>query len=372
MYLYPGAAALCILLEYPRLPFEGYNEAHNLCIKLSYLLMSFQGFSDAEPSLGKRRRACIECRKSKTVCEPADDGSYPCCRCRRLYLDCIECEDRRSQKRNASASPYDNPALGNGGSAIARQLVEVLAPEEAYDCSILDCERGVMRVLLEFNHEDTPLELLREWTHVAIRRKDFGIVGNAMTLAASNGYPVTSLESFLYPNSNPINASSQTKLPACASWINDTTNGPQLVLIKRVTNGETHFVTNQAFEKCVVARDSLQATWETTGRPSTELFLHPEDAPKVCALVEQLWRNLQPSDNAPKNNPDAVEKHCLRELSRPVRVWGSCPSPNYVLCTGRVQLVVTEQGSSQTSNLVLSFARSGNKASSLIKETSEV
>ena len=56
--------------------------------------------------------------------------------------------------------------------------------------SSLDCERGIMRALTEFGQAATnvPLELLREWTLVAINRKDCGLLGRAMTLLVKRAW----------------------------------------------------------------------------------------------------------------------------------------------------------------------------------------
>jgi len=169
-----------------------------------------------------------------------------------------------------------------------------------------------------------------------------------------------------------------SKLPAATAWVNDATQqGAQLVLIKQVHNGAVTFFTNPAFDSYVVTREFLQSTWTARGRPSTELFLHPEDAPVICGFVGRLWKGLAPSQQdagaAPDLHPGGLpgsgggsgtpgaapgtEKTCMRSVPSPVRVWISSPRPGYVQCNVRVQLVVHKSSSGQTSHIVFSFTK---------------
>ncbi len=72
----------------------------------------------------------------------------------------------------------------------ARRQTGVVGPP-TMDLS-LDCEKGIMRVLAEngIKSSDVPIELLREWTLVAVQRRDCGLLGRAMTLAAASNHPM--------------------------------------------------------------------------------------------------------------------------------------------------------------------------------------
>ena len=169
-----------------------------------------------------------------------------------------------------------------------------------------------------------------------------------------------------------------SKLPACTAWINDSSMGAQLVLIKRVKNGDVSFVTNAAFEKFVAKREELEAMWSERGRTPLDLFLRPEDCETISAAVEGLWKDLAPSpaplvqqrlvmaesSELPScSSPSAgagespCEKTCARTVPSPVLVRISAPKPGSAQCNLRVQLVVTESPSGQTSYTVFSFTK---------------
>jgi hypothetical protein len=187
--------------------------------------------------------------------------------------------------------------------------------------------------------------------------------------------PQCDVQSMTTHAATQVPGSGPTRLPACLSWVDNTTGGggmesggvgeggrsAQLVLIKQVVNGRVTFFTNRAFETYVISRDFLQSSWASKGRPSTELFLHPDDAPLVCAHVGRLWKGLveQPITTAPTSGggPEMLlsEKTCLRDLPTPVRVWVSWPHGGYVYCAVRVHLVVTKSSDGQTSHIVFSF-----------------
>ena len=188
----------------------------------------------------KRRRtplACAQCNKSKVKCEISLDGSDNCRRCQRLSLTCEFPTGRNAAKLRraamvvsaagasepASSMPAPHPlpaaiprvkaggpkcaaearatvhAAGSSaqaaaaaahkseGATIARRLATVLAGHEAD--SSLDCELGIMRALAEHGtaQADIPIELLREWTLMAMQRRDCGLLGRAMTLASAGG-----------------------------------------------------------------------------------------------------------------------------------------------------------------------------------------
>jgi len=417
------------------------------------------GHADPGGPKPKRQRtahACFQCNKSKAKCEVADDGGQKCRRCVRLFLPCAflgpdrpakaGCRDSDpyaayspSHHPNAQAqqtygashsTPLPNsspaPGLGGGGGGTfgearecstdgclpgaqnegamaARRLASVLAIP-GVDAN-LDCERGIMRALTEHNTaaSDVPLELLREWTLVAVQRRDCGLLGRAMTLAAAGGHSmetlldsVGTLSTVLHeitglfqaavvqaaaascpPGTAPppvtpyggghcsvLSAShgSMAALPACMAWVDDGGVGgrsAQLVLIKQVVNGRVTFTPNKAFETYVIGREFLQASWAAKGRPSTELFLHPDDAPVVCAFVGRLWKGLQPLDASRRRAvaPGAVvqEKECGRDLPAHVRVWVTKPQHGYVRCAGKVQLVVSKRTDGQASSMVFAF-----------------
>jgi hypothetical protein len=172
----------------------------------------------------KRRRtplACAQCNKSKVKCEISIDGDDNCRRCQRLALTCefptgrCAAKLRREQQRGVALGdadrddaaadksaprtlPRPSPAPAptadqarahrSEGAGIARRLATVLAGGGA-DAS-LDCEQGIMRALAEHGTTvtpDIPIELLREWTLVAMQRRDCGLLGRAMTLASAGG-----------------------------------------------------------------------------------------------------------------------------------------------------------------------------------------
>ncbi len=78
-------------------------------------------------------------------------------------------------------------------------------------------------------------------------------------------------------------------------------SGP-LAIVKQVVNGRVSFLTSRAFETHIFSKDVLQATWQTLGRPSTELFVHPEDTLAIYTLIGQLWKGLVMSP-APADAP---------------------------------------------------------------------
>lgn len=159
------------------------------------------------------------------------------------------------------------------------------------------------------------------------------------------------------------------KMPACTSWMMETEepfsrNGKpaKLVLVKQCINGHVSFFTNKAFDSYVISRQALETSWAARGRPSTELFLHPDDAEIVCAFVGQLWKDLsttyqRPIASAAITLPGMVleEKNCMRDLPCPVRLWVSSPFCCYAQCNGRVQLVVSRTSEGQTSHVVFCF-----------------
>jgi len=150
-------------------------------------------------------------------------------------------------------------------------------------------------------------------------------------------------------------------LPASVSWVTEV---DALVLVKQCVDGRMAFFTNRAFEAYVVSRQALQATWATRARPSTELFLHPEDAEQVCSLVGQLWKGLTTSSIARPHVPGEIpqpgalleEKTCMRDLPTPIRVWVTFPYRGYMHCNCRLQLVISRTAEGQSSHVVFCFA----------------
>mmetsp|Transcript_44024 Transcript_44024/g.99470 ORF Transcript_44024/g.99470 Transcript_44024/m.99470 type:complete len:731 (-) Transcript_44024:163-2355(-) len=273
----------------------------------------------------------------------------------------VSLEEPKALARNVSSRFEMNPSAssaglaGGGHAGKFRREASFLSLEEEnakLRSQLASAAGGTYPRFSESAFASAPAKPLSSSNAYTWGIEDFGSTEDAPS-APLLGLPTRERAPFPAP-------ADRLKLPVCTSWINDKTNGPQLVLIKRVGNdGKTRFVTNSVFEKCVLARDSLQANWEATGRPSTDLFLHPEDAPSFGpALFEELARNLAPAGTiVPGAQHDwgaAAEMQCLRELSSPVRVWMSGGmSPCYVRCTGRAQLVV----SGGASDLVLSFTR---------------
>ena len=310
----------------------------------------------------------MQCNKSKAKCE-IDDGSTEdvCRRCTRLGLPCQFAAQRTkgaprqpvnpgaallAQQQYAAAAAaaaaaqggafgpgagggvgfgqVPMVAYGNDGAMAARRLASALAAP-GVDTS-LDCEKGIMRALTEHGTGGSvPVELLREWTLIAVQRRDCGLLGRAMTLAAANGHSmetlldsVGTLSTMLHemtglfrhaviaaanpggvatraPLSGPSLsvaslggegdgpgrglALTAAKLPEALRWVAEPTSSDgvaaQLALVKQVVNGRVTFFTNKAFEKYVISRNFLHSSWSSKGRPSTELFLHPADAPTV-------------------------------------------------------------------------------------------
>ena len=354
--------------------------------------------------------------------------------------------------------------------------------------SNLDCEQGIMKALVERNHEatDIPIELLREWTLVAVRRRDCGLLARAMTLASAAGHSmggllgsfgsVSTLLSEItalfhetndtglgsgdgnssghssgngsgtynyhsgggdgsgnayYTNSsgdsyhsgsnsgdrsipgatsstsdsNPAlrqgapfsllfmgvagagSLSGLPPLPASMCWLHDHSSGAQLGLVKHVVNGVATFFSNKAFEAYVLSREILQASWQAQGRPSTELFIHPDDVFKVCSHVGRLWKGLALTMVCNEMIPglaaaaerggsgsfplslDTV-KECAREVHDVVRLWVTWPRRGYVQCRARVHLVVTvnPQGQ-QSSHLAFGFRALAPSESSSSSDT---
>jgi hypothetical protein len=152
--------------------------------------------------------------------------------------------------------------------------------------------------------------------------------------------------------------------------------------------------------------------WQSAkGRPATELFLHPQDAPVVCAYVGRLWKSLVPSPRAqaaptpaaalPPPPPSSTagsaasvaafeaevdtaaapasssevgkaagaaggvvdERTAAVDLPTALRVWvtagatahEACGYAGYVPCALRAQLVVAKTTGGQTSLVVLAF-----------------
>jgi hypothetical protein len=165
----------------------------------------------------------------------------------------------------------------------------------------------------------------------------------------------------------------------------NTSHPTQLVLLKRVLNGVVSYFTNRAFEMLIISKDTLQSAWASTGRPCVESFLHPNDAPVLCSHVRSLWDGLQGGKGGTTEaatsltasssssslssscastcgsgcgDPLRSEKTCARDLAAPVRVWASRPSggtAGYVLCSVRVQLVVTTNSDGQASHVAFAF-----------------
>eukprot|EP00615_Pteridomonas_danica_P000706 CAMPEP_0114349766 /NCGR_PEP_ID=MMETSP0101-20121206/15804_1 /TAXON_ID=38822 ORGANISM="Pteridomonas danica, Strain PT" /NCGR_SAMPLE_ID=MMETSP0101 /ASSEMBLY_ACC=CAM_ASM_000211 /LENGTH=528 /DNA_ID=CAMNT_0001488555 /DNA_START=322 /DNA_END=1908 /DNA_ORIENTATION=- len=328
---------------------------------------------------------------------------------------------KRQQETNVCTTSRCAVGGENEGAMAARKLANALSTPGVD--SNLDCEKGIMRALTEYNYTstDTPIELLREWTLVAIQRRDCGLLGRAMTLAAAGGHSMESLlenvgtlstmlleltglfqQAVVVTENNSSTSNLKTSneriitspvacsvgstdhpdlyLPECTSWFKESSErGKQLVLVKQVVNGKVSFFTNRAFDTYVVSSDTLQDSWAASGTPSIELFLHPEDAPTLCGFVGALWKNLRPNSlttttsSANNNINDHAggggraangdvsstsgisERSCLREMTRPVRMWVRGQVEGYVYCTGRVQLVVTKGPGGQSSNVVFSF-----------------
>jgi len=335
--------------------------------------------------------------------------------------------------KSPSSGKASTPAAANEGATIARRLAAALV-KPGVDSS-LDCELGIMRALTERNQQatDIPLELLWEWTLVAVQRRDCGLLGRAMTLASAAGHSMAGLlggfgslasvlceittvfkestesregssgssETDAKISDSSSTASSSTppcpllpmgaagappqsglpSLPASMCWLHDHSAGAQLGLVKHVVNGVATFFSNKAFESYVVSRENLQASWQAKGRPSTELFIHPDDVFKVCSHVGRLWKGLALTmvRNGPVpggavgpggTNAAAVAacgtgsfplaldtvKECAREVPDVVRLWVTWPRRGYVLCRARVHLVVTvnPQGE-QSSHLAFGF-----------------
>ncbi len=82
----------------------------------------------------------------------------------------------------------------NEGALAARRLAGALAGSGGADAS-LDCEQGIMRALTEHQYaaSNVPVELLREWTLIAVQRRDCGLLGRAMTLASASGHSMEHL-----------------------------------------------------------------------------------------------------------------------------------------------------------------------------------
>ena len=344
--------------------------------------------------------------------------------------------------KSPSSGKAATPAAGNEGATIARRLAAALV-KPGVDSS-LDCELGIMRALTERNQQatDIPIELLREWTLVAVQRRDCGLLGRAMTLASAAGHSMAgllggfgSLASVLCEITSVFSETSEAResssssgsssssssendaktsdgtsatssptppcpilpmgaagappqsglpsLPASMCWLHDHSAGAQLGLVKHVVNGVATFFSNKAFESYVVSRENLQASWQAKGRPSTELFIHPDDVFKVCSHVGRLWKGLAPTVFNKRGNGgggaagggegsvdstagEAAEeggaggagnsvKECAREVPDAVRLWVTWPRGGYVHCRARVHLVVTATPNGQISHLAFGF-----------------
>ena len=98
-----------------------------------------------------------------------------------------------AQWKSPSSGRASTPAASNEGATIARRLATVLV-KPGVDSS-LDCELGIMRALTERNQQatDIPIELMRDWTLVAVQRRDCGLLGRAMALASAAGHSMAGL-----------------------------------------------------------------------------------------------------------------------------------------------------------------------------------
>jgi len=227
---------------------------------------------------------------------------------------------------------------------------------------------------------ETPIELLREWSLVSVKRNDCELLGRAMTIASAAGHRLSDI--FVSPlpvdkilSGAAAHPTASTELPpnvmpACiSSWIHDDSRAAhgypgdrptQLVLVKRVVNGQATFVTNREFEMHVLPREQVETSWVTKNKPITEQFLHPADAEKASAQINQLWYTLKTTAN-----PGGAEKSSEMKLPGAYRVWvrmGYGATGGYINCKAQFQLVVESSLKGQTSHLVLCFNPSEQEA----------
>jgi len=256
-----------------------------------------------------------------------------------------------------------------------------------------------------------PVELLREWTLIAIHRGNMALIGSILSAAAAYGYTLEALlgdgmaltlgstilgffrvavrdASFpptpAVPATTSMTAAEPTSLP---EWCKVLPLGaeplpsellvkedvheysPSMTIVKRVSNGQVTFFVSRAYTANLL---TFEETKHQVNRAHSKIppYMHPDDGNGFGREVHKyLWEGLAPHDYSSADPglsgasgdegghalPGKVVKSCTHlDVGNGVRVWMRS-SVSYVRTRVSAQLVIVSGDQEQTSYFTIRF-----------------